>query len=139
MPTISYNSISANVAEATVDGATVNVRWRCPATGKMVGTSSGTMAADDSLGARVGANVKRTVASEAIYGAARFLSGFLGGAAGRVVSNAVYTAAGDINTKATDGVDYTEASRQAAVVAAFESVQSSFVWDEARRQFVARA
>ena len=139
MPPITYNSISANIAETTVDGATVNVSWRCPATGKVVGASSSTMAADDSIGARVGANVKRTVASEVIYGAARFLSGFLGGSAGRVVSNAVYTAAGDINTKATDGVDYTEASRRAAIVAAFESVQASFVWDESRRQFVARA
>jgi hypothetical protein len=96
------------------------------------------MAADASLGNRVGASVKRSIASEVIYGAARMVSGLLGGVAGRVVSQAAYTAAADINARATSGVDYTEASRQAAIVAAFESVKSSFTWDEARRQFVAR-
>jgi hypothetical protein len=96
------------------------------------------MSVDPSLAARVGANVKRSVAQEVIYGAARFVSSLLGGTAGRIVTNAAYTAAADINTKATSGVDYTEASRQAAIVTAFESVRSSVAWDETRRQFVAR-
>ena len=84
------------------------------------------------------ASVKRSVASEVVYGAARFVASLLGGAAGRVVSNAAYTAAGDINSRATAGVDYTEASRQAAIVTAFETVKPSFVWDEPQRRFVAR-
>ena len=62
----------------------------------------------------------------------------LGGAVGRVVSNAAYTAAGDINSRVTAGSDYTEASRKAAIVTAFESVKPSFVWDELRQGFVAR-
>jgi hypothetical protein len=66
------------------------------------------------------------------------ISSLIGGAAGRVISNATYTAAADINTRATSGVDYTEASRQAAIVVAFDAVKSSFTWDDARRQFVAR-
>jgi hypothetical protein len=138
MNPISYDSIAPNIAQVSVDGAQVQVSWKCPATGRAVGTSVGTMAADASLASRVGASVTRSIASEVIYGAARLVSGLLGGAAGRVVSNATYTAAADLNAKATAGVDYTEASRQAAIVAAFESVKSSFVWDEARRQFVAR-
>jgi hypothetical protein len=138
MNTITYDSIAANVAQASVDGAQVNVTWKCPVSGRVVGTSQGWMAADASLGNRVGASVKRSIASEVIYGAARMVSGLLGGVAGRVVSQAAYTAAADINARATSGVDYTEASRQAAIVAAFESVKSSFTWDEARRQFVAR-
>jgi len=138
MNPISYDSIAPNVAQASVNGAQVQVSWKCPATGRLVATSTGTMAADPSLAGRVGASVQRSIASELIYGAARLLSGVLGGAAGRVLSNATYTAAADINSKATSGVDYTEASRQAAIVAAFESVKSSFAWDEARRQFVAR-
>ena len=138
MNPISYDSILPNVAQASVNGAQVQVSWKCPATGRLVATSTGTMTADPSLAGRVGANVQRSIASELIYGAARLLSGVLGGAAGRVLSNATYTAAADINSKATSGVDYTEASRQAAIVAAFESVKASFVWDEARRQFVAR-
>jgi hypothetical protein len=66
------------------------------------------------------------------------VSGLLGGAAGRVVSNAAYTAAGDINSRVTAGSDYTEDSRKAAIVTAFEAVRPSFVWDEQRQRFVAR-
>ena len=78
------------------------------------------------------------MASEVVYGAARFVASLLGGAAGRVVSNAAYTAAGHINSRVTAEVDYSEASRQAAIAAAFEAIEPSFVWDEQRRQFVAR-
>ena len=138
MNPVTYDSIAPNIAQATVEGAQVRVSWKCPATGRAVGSSTATMAADPSLAGRVGASMKRSIASELIYGAARMLSGVIGGAAGRVLSNATYTAAADINSKATSGVDYTEASRQAAIVAAFESVKSSFVWDEAQRRFVAR-
>ena len=138
MNPITYDSIAPNIAQASTNGNQVQVTWKCPATGRVVTTSTGYMAADPSLGSRVGASVKRSIANEVIYGAARMLANVLGGAVGRVVSNATYTAANDINSRATSGVDYTEASRQAAIVAAFESVKSSFVWDAARRQFVAR-
>ena len=138
MNPISYESIAPNIAQASVNGAQVQVSWKDPATGRVVATSTGTMVADPSLAGRVGASVKRSIASELIYGAARMLAGVVGGAAGRVISQATYTAAADVNARATSGVDYTEASRQAAVVTAFESVKASFVWDEARRQFVAR-
>jgi hypothetical protein len=138
MNTINYQSIAPCIAQMIVEGAQVHVTWKCPVTGRAVGTSTGAMAADPSLTGRVGASVKRSIASEVIYGVARLISRLLGGAVGRVVSNATYTAASDLNSRATSGVDYTEASRQAAVVAAFETVKSSFVWDEARQQFVAR-
>jgi hypothetical protein len=138
MHTISFDSISPNIAQASVDGAQVNVTWKCPVSGRVVGTSTGWMSADPSLTSRVGASVKRSIANELIYGAARMVSSLLGGAAGRVISNATYTAAADINARATSAVDYTEASRQAAIVVAFEAVKSSFTWDDARRQFVAR-
>jgi len=84
------------------------------------------------------ASVKRSVASEVVYGAARIVANLLGGVAGRVVSNAAYTAAGDINSRVTAGVDYTEDSRRAAIVTAFETMKPSFVWNEQRRQYVAR-
>ena len=138
MNTIQYDTIAANIAEVKVDGAQVQVSWKCPITGRQVGQSGATMSADPSLASRVQASVKRSIASEFIYGAARLISGLLGGAAGRVISNAAYTAAGDLNARATAGADYTEASRQAAIVMAFESVKTSFVWDEERQRFVAR-
>lgn len=138
MNPVGYDTILANVAKVDVNGAQVDVTWKCPVTGKVVGQSNASMSADPSVTGRVLASVKRSVASELVYGAARFVASLLGGAAGRVVSNAAYTAAGDINSRVTAGVDYSEASRQAAIVAAFEQVRPSFDWDEQRRQFVAR-
>jgi hypothetical protein len=138
MSAVTYDVIANNVAEVQVNGGQVQVTWKCPVTGRVVGTSTGSMAADNSLGHRVGASLKRSIASEIIYGLARTIAGLLGGAAGRVISNATYTAAGDINTRMTANVDYSEDTRRAAVVAAFESVKGSFDWDEKRRQFVAK-
>jgi hypothetical protein len=138
MNPLRYDTIVPNIAQVDVNGAQVQVRWKCPATGREVGQSTATMSADPSLASRVQANVKRSIASEVINGAARLLAGMLGGAAGRVISNAAYTAAGDINTRVTAGVDYTEASRQAAILAAFETVKPSFVWDEQQHRFVGR-
>jgi hypothetical protein len=138
MDPVRYDMIVPNVARVDVEGAEVRVVWRCAQTGREVGRSSAWMAADPSLAAKVQARVKRSIASELIYGAARLVSGMLGGAVGRVVSNAAYTAAADIDQKVTAGVDYTQASREAAIVAAFESVKASFVWDGERSRFVSR-
>lgn len=137
MSPISYDSIRPNIEQVSVTGAEVQVTWKCPSTGRTVATSSGWMSADASLGNRVGASVKRSIAYEVIYGVARLISNLVGGAAGRVLSNATYTAAADLNNRATSGVDYTEASRQAAILVAFDAVKSSFTWDESRNQFVA--
>jgi len=138
MNPVSYDTIAPNIAQVDVNGGQVRVTWKCPSTGREVGQSSAGMSADPSVTARVGASVKRSIASEIIYGAARLVAGLLPGAAGRVVSTAAYTAAGDINSRVTAGSDYTEASRKAAIVTAFETVKPSFAWDEKRGQFVAR-
>ena len=138
MSSVRYDTIVPNIADVDVDGALVRVSWKCPVTGRAVAESTADMPADPSLAARVQASVQRSIASEIIYGAARLISGLFGGAAGRVLSNATYTAASEINTRVTAGSDYTEASRQAAIVVAFASVESSFVWDEQRQKFVAR-
>ena len=137
MDPITYDTLVANIARVDVDGATVRVRWICPASGRAMGESTSYMAADDSVTGRVRASVKRSVASEVIYGAARLLGSILPGAAGRVLNNAVYTAAADINTKATRGVDYSEANRRAAIVTAFEEVRPAFKWDASSGRFVA--
>ena len=138
MDPIEYERLVANIAHVDVKGAAVHVAWKCPATGRAVGQSTANMIADASVSGRVRASVKRSIASEIIHGAARVLAGVLPGAAGRIFNNAVYTAAADINTKATAGSDYTEASRRAAIVAAFESVKTQFIWDEPHRRFIAR-
>ncbi len=133
-----YDIVAANVAHVAVDGATVRVSWKCPATGRLVGESTAYMQADASLTGRVGASVKRNVVSEIFYGAARFLAGRIGGAAGRVVNDAVYTAATDLNTKASAGFEYTEATRRAAIVSAFDGVKDQFAWDATSGRYIAR-
>jgi hypothetical protein len=135
MNPVRYETIAANIGKVQVNGAEVQVTWKDPESGREVGRSSGYMSPDSSIGNRVGASVKRTIVSEVVYGLARFISGRIGGAAGRVISNATYTAAGDLNTRATANVDYTEASRRAAIVSAFVSVRPSFHWDDQRQQF----
>jgi hypothetical protein len=138
MNSVSYDTIAPNIADVDVEGSSVQVTWKCPATGREVAQSSASMSPDPSLVARVQASVKRSIASEAIYGAARVVAGLLGGAVGRVVSNAVYTAAGDIDAKLTAGVDYTASSRATAIADAFELVKDRFVWDAKQERFVAR-
>ena len=138
MNPVLYDTIVPNIAQVDVNGDMVQVSWKCPLTGREVGQSTASMTADPSIAGKIQASVKRSIASEIIYGAARLVAGMLGGAVGRVVSNAAYTAAGDINSRVTAGSDYTEASRKAAIVTAFESVKPSFVWDELRQGFVAR-
>jgi hypothetical protein len=133
-----YETVAANVAQVDVDGGTVRVSWKCPATGRTVGESTASMQPDASMTGRVRASVKRNVVSEVIYGAARFLAGRIGGAAGRVVNDAVYTAASDLNSKASAGSEYTEASRRAAIVSAFDTVKEHFVWDAPTGRYIAR-
>lgn len=138
MEPIAYTTVAANVAQVTVDGASVRVSWKCPATGRIVGESTASMHADASVTGKVRASVKRSVLSEIIFGAARLLAGRISGAAGRVVNDAVYTAATDINYKASSGSEHTEATRRAAIVSAFEVVKERFTWDPASQRFVAR-
>ena len=138
MDPIRYDAIEPNIGHVSVQGSLVEVSWRCPVSGREVGRSSASMSADPALSARVGASVKRSIVSETIYGAARFVTGLVGGVAGRVVGQAVYTAANDIDARLTAGVDYTNATREAAIVNAFEAVKDSFAWDEKRKRFVAR-
>jgi hypothetical protein len=138
MDAIRYDQIEPNIGRVAVSGSQVQVSWKCAVSGRQVGESAAYMTADRSLGTQVGASVKRNIVSEIVYGIARFIGNLLGGVAGRVVSNAAHTAAADVNARATAGVDYSEASRQAAIVNAFDSVKQSFAWDDARRRFVAK-
>jgi hypothetical protein len=138
MNAVTYETLVANIAHVAVEGTSVRVTWTCPATGRAMGESTATMSPDATVGGRVRASVKRSIAGEIINSSARFLASLLPGAAGRVLNNAVYTAAADINAKATSGVDYSEATRRAAIVGAFESVRPNFVWDEPKQRFVAR-
>ncbi len=133
-----YDAIASNIAAVNVSGSTVQVTWQCPETGRRMGESSANMQADASVGGRVQSTVKRSIVSEVTSGAARFIGNLLGGSAGRVVRDAANTAASDLRNKADSTMEYSEASRRAAIVAAFASVESSFQWDDRKQRFRAR-
>ena len=78
MTPVRYDTIAANIAHVDVTNAQVHVRWKCPATGRDVGASTAAMAADASVTGRVQSSVKRSIASEVIYGAARVIAGLSG-------------------------------------------------------------
>src|SRR4051812_48892605 len=44
MPNVTYDNIEPNIAEVDVDGATVNVKWKCPVSGRVVCESAANMA-----------------------------------------------------------------------------------------------
>src|SRR5256885_1047593 len=64
MNPIAYETIAPNVAHVAVNGAVVQVNWKCPLTGREVGQSTATMTADPSVAGRVQASVKRSIAYE---------------------------------------------------------------------------
>ncbi|HEY6898193.1 MAG TPA: hypothetical protein VI279_13105 [Rhodocyclaceae bacterium] len=138
MNPITYEAIEPNIATVEVEGAQVRVTWKCSQTGREVGQSSATMAADASTAGRVKSSVERSIASELINGLARFITGLVGGPVGRVVRNATYTAASDLNARAVAASTFTEASKKAAIVRAFDSVSASFEWNEQKKAFVAK-
>jgi hypothetical protein len=123
MDPVGYDMILANVAKVDVNGAQVQVTWKCPVTGKVVGEfhcEHVRRPFRDGKGFRE-RQVQRRIRTRLWRRADHRQP--IGWAAGRVVSNAAYTAAGDINSRVTAGVDYTEDSRQAAIVAAFETMK----------------
>ncbi|MEO7966129.1 MAG: hypothetical protein ABIT38_19675, partial [Gemmatimonadaceae bacterium] len=109
-----------------------------PVSGAAMGESSATMSADASLGGRVQESVKRSIVSEIGYAIVRFVTSLVGGSAGRIVSNAAYTASSELQSRALSGAGYTKATEQEAVTRAFASVQNFFVWDEGKGRFVSK-
>jgi hypothetical protein len=138
MSQIEYDTIAQNIANVQVDGSNVRVTWRDPDTGRVVGESAANMSADYSMGGKVQSSIKRSIVSEVSSSAARFLGGLLGGSAGRVVRDAAHTVSSDVQSRASSAAQYTEASKRAAIVNAFASVQSNFTWNHERQRFEAR-
>ncbi len=132
-----YEAVEPNVARITVNGAHVEVAWKCAATGREAGTSSATMTADRSVGHQLSAQAKRSFARELMYAVANVISRMLGGAAGRVARDVGWQATAEVGRRSSEPV-YNEASRREAVLQAFRAVEAKFTWDETARRYVAR-
>jgi hypothetical protein len=116
----------------------VRVLWKDALTTALAGESAAYMVADQSIGGRMRATMKRSVVQEIAASIMRAISGMLGGAAGRVVRDVAYSASYDLQSRARAGVSFTEDSRQDAVVRAFADVRANFDWDTQANEFVVR-
>ncbi len=139
MADITYEMIAANVANAKTNGSTVDIAWKCAATSKDMGRSTASMSMDHSMGGQVANSVKQSVIREMGYAVMNFVGKLIGGgAAGRVVRDATYTASNQVSSDVRTAAQYTESSKRAAIVEAFKSVADKYDWDEAKRQFIAK-
>ncbi|MCA1685402.1 MAG: hypothetical protein LC745_05350 [Planctomycetia bacterium] len=136
MSTVNYDNIEPNIAEVDVNGATVNVKWKCPVSGGVVCQSSAGMKplADTTTVAK--GHVQKTLLKEAISAFNRFISQTFGATAGKVA----VAASGAVHQGAERSIGkpvFNTATEHEAVVNAFKQVESQFKWDEDRELFVA--
>ncbi len=131
----SYDDIEPLIADSKIDGSTIEVSFRCPVTQTEV-PSQGTMRAGRDVSSVAQRSVKRSLSQSlrrAVFSAIRgALGSGLLGRAGQDVARSVLT-------DATDKMNHTHSSgeKQAALLEAFEQVQSQFVWDAKSSRWVA--
>ena len=135
---LTYQHIARNVANVTTEGAQLRVLWKDARTAALAGESVATMVADASVGGRMRVTMKRSIVQEIAAGIMRAITGMLGGVAGRVVRDVAYSASYDLQSRALNGVAFTEDSRRDAVLRAFGDVRAHFVWDVQTGGFVVR-
>ncbi|MCP4444464.1 MAG: TerB family tellurite resistance protein [Myxococcales bacterium] len=132
MLSTNYDILFPLIAQATPDGATMRVTFRCPVTGTTV-EAYATMQASDGVGSRAKAGVKRGLMWSlrgAVASAARQAVG--GGMAGSMASGAAYGATSNVGSSTS----FSEEQKKAAMVEAFESVRGQFAWDAANNRFI---
>jgi hypothetical protein len=134
MPPVTYDLIEPNVAELDAVGDRVNVVWKCPVSGSVVGESYGIMQRNQTSDA-VKAAVTKSIVGSILQSILETVASSVGGMTGKVArAAAIPTAQGVI--RAGTAPKYTEAMRRKAVVDAFKAVESKFHWDEDRGMFV---
>ncbi len=138
MAKILYDTIEPNVADVDVQGAQVEVTWKCPVSGKVVGKSVATMQS----GGTAATEVKNRVASSAVMSVVASLMPqamrMFGPVGGQVAATAIRETGNVIRNEATKK-RYSVQSEHEAIVAAFETVKDDlFVWNEDRELYVAK-
>jgi len=133
MTQISYETIRPLIASAQQEGRHMRVTFRCPVSGTTT-EASAHIPDDDSIAGMAKQSAKRSLMwslKRAVAGAVRSALGY--GIAGRAASDAAYGAMSGMGSQPS----YTEEQKQAAVVQAFASVQSRFVWDAGKNSYIA--
>ncbi len=135
MSDVNYDNVKVLLDSSEVSGDTVNCVFKCPISATTVESSAGLRStAANSTGGKVKEQAKRTLFSSmrrSLVSAIRSAVG--GGMAGRIAGEAVSGATSNVGK----GKTYTEEDVQRGVVDAFKQVQSSFVWNDEKGQFVA--
>lgn len=132
MSQITYEMVQPLVAEATQDGSTMRVTFRCPLSGQTV-EARGTLQAANTMGSRVARSAKRGLLRSLRSALSRTIRNTLGyGVVGQVASDASRGAMTDSGSSPS----YSDADRQAAVVRAFESVATVFAWDPQNNRYI---
>ena len=122
MSNLNYDNIEPNIAEVDVNGATVNVKWKCPVSGRVVCESSAAMTPIATTSKKATNAAKKALLYEALGALNRFISHTFGGTAGKMVGAAsVSLRQGGEQTigKPT----FNTASEHAAVEIAFREVE----------------
>jgi hypothetical protein len=135
MQPVTYDLIEPNVAELDAVGDRVNVVWKCPVSGSVVGESYGVMKSNQTADA-VKAAVTKSIVGSVLQSILDSIGSTIGGMTGKVARAAAIPTAQGVIRSAT-APKYTEAMRRKAVVEAFKAVESKFHWDEDRGMFVA--
>src|SRR6476619_631945 len=136
MPHVTYDNIEPNIAEVDVDGATVNVKWKCPVSGRVICESSTGMTPVANTPKKATNMAKKALLYEALGALNRFISHTFGGTAGKMAASAS-VALRQGGEQTIGKPTYNTASEHAAVVEAFRMVEKKFKWDEDRELYVA--
>lgn len=129
MAEVTYEQLQNNIAEEKVNGVTVQVTFKCPATDKTYNASA-TMPRKDGVGARVKQKAKNELLYAAKRGFRSLMRGvFGGGRAGYAASSVAGSAVGPRGVS----VEY---DQKAGVVEAFKSIRENFAWDAGQKAFV---
>ncbi len=120
---INYEDIKRNIAESSVSGNMVKVRWKCPVSEEVIAESSAKIEGDTSLEGSMSQELTRGVLQATKGWFASLASSVLGGQAGNTVRRMGTTLADHLGKKQKYGG---EEQQKAAIIRAFEKVQDKF-------------
>ena len=131
MNSMTYDAIAPLITDLDVRGRSVSVKFRCPVTNDVV-QGRHSLPANKDLSSQVSTTVKRSLSYNLQYTITSMLRSVLGsGPMGRAASSAAYTALNSM-ARSHSNQGLSNAEQQTAIVAAFQSVSSNFVFDHVR-------
>lgn len=138
MSTPTFANVQPIVQHVDVRGRSVSVRFQCPVSGQTI-EARHTVPRDNTMGRRVTDQVKRNLMwslQSAVASAIRSTMGY--NIAGRVASDVARSAMTGVQQQASSQ-NLSRAEQQQAVLDAFLTVATQFVWDESRQSWISQS